>query len=190
VEASAAFERWIELLRHDHDRYVALALASRRLPMTRRHAPRTEEGEELLLLLHPRMAEAVATGLDSEWGRRAQASAEAHPTRVLANALVHFTWRNGPVEDVHADWPGPLPLRRRRLLPSEERRLVATTSGRLVLGLGVVEALALERSGRSWAERVLPCAVAPFLAPEGWSLTERTRRVELPGSEPSTPPPT
>jgi len=32
-----------------------------------------------------------------------------------------------------------------------------------VHGLGVVHALALERSDRTWAERVLPCAVAPFL---------------------------
>jgi len=184
VEASAALERWIELLRNDYHRYVALALASRRLPMTRRHAPRSDDGEQLLLLLHPRLSEAVASRLDSEWGRRAQASAEAQPTRVLANSLVLVTWRNGPVEDIHAGWSTPLPLTRRRLLPSEERRLVATTSGRLVHGLGVVHALALERSDRSWPQRVLPCAVAPFLAPRGWSLHEQTRPAELPGPEP------
>ena len=77
VEASAALERWIELFRNDCDRYVALALASRRLPMTRRHAPRSDDGEELLLLLHPGMAGAVATLLDSEGGRRAQAAEDA-----------------------------------------------------------------------------------------------------------------
>ena len=51
--------------------------------------------------------------------------------------------------------------------------------------LGVVHALALERSDRTWAERVLPCAVAPFLAPRDWSLRERPRSVELPGPEPT-----
>lgn len=181
VEASAALAAWIELSRRDYDRYAALVLASRRLPMTRRHAPRGGEGEQLLLLLHPRMAEAISTRVDAE----ARATAEAEPTRVLANALVHVTWRNGPVEDIHAGVAGPLPLLRRRLLPSEERRLVATTSGRLVYGLGVAAALSLERSERSWSERVLPCAVAPFLVPRGWSLRERTRLVELPGPEPS-----
>jgi len=49
----------------------------------------------------------------------------------------------------------------------------------------VVHALALERSDRTWAERVLPCAVAPFLAPRDWSLRERPRSVELPGPEPT-----
>ena len=46
VEASAALAAWIELVCSDYDRYVALVFASRRLPMTRRHAPRTRDGEQ------------------------------------------------------------------------------------------------------------------------------------------------
>jgi len=34
---------------------------------------------------------------------RARADVERHTRRVFANALVNTAWRNGPVENIHAD---------------------------------------------------------------------------------------
>ncbi len=183
VEASAALERWIDLLRHERERYFKLVRATRCLPMTRRRAPRTADGQQLLLVAQPDLAAAVRPMLETERGKQALADAERHPTRVLANALVHVAWRNGPVEDIHAGAAGAYPLTMRRILPSEERTLVSSTSGRLRHGLRAVHALICEQSERSWPRRVLPCAVAPFLAPRAWSLEGQSRRVDLPGGE-------
>ena len=107
----------------------------------------------------------------------------SHPTRVLANALVNACWRNGPVEDIHAGRSSACPLTQRRITPSEGRKLIRTTSGRLAHGLLAAFELVHEESERTWAERVLPYHLAQGLlvTPTGWSLDERTRPVWLPG---------
>jgi hypothetical protein len=117
---------------------------------------------------------------------QARAEAEAHPSRVLANAIVNTCWRNnGPVEDIHAGYSeGPLPLTQRRIMPAEERALVRVTSGHLAQAILTLFSLVSERSDRSWPERVLPFNLLPFITPHEWSLDEKTRQVWLFGIEP------
>jgi hypothetical protein len=120
----------------------------------------------------------------AEQGKRAQAEAEAHPARVLANALINACWRNGPIEEIHAGRASAYPLTLRRITPSEERKLMRTTAGRLAQGLLAAFELIHERSGRTWAERVLSFHLVPELlvTPTGWTLDERMRQVWLPGA--------
>ena len=124
-------------------------------------------------------------------GRWAKATADvkAHPTRVLANALIHACWRNGPIEEIHAGSPSPYPLCQRRLTPPEERRLMRRASERLAQGMFAVSALVQEESERSWWEKVLPFQLSSawLVAPTGWSREEKTRRVSLNGWESATP---
>ena len=183
VEASSGLARWIELLRDDLQQYRALVRAACSLPMQRIQARRSSDCDQLLMLTDPRLVAAVATRLDSETARRARQNAEAHPTRMLANSLIHVTWRNGPVEDIHAGRHSSYPLTQRRIAAAEDGTLTSTTAGRLEYGLRAVYDLLGEKSERSWVEKVLPCGVASFLAPYRWSLIEQTRMVELYGKD-------
>ncbi len=185
VEASAALAQWIDIMRNDEERYLSLVWAARRLPMTRKRVKRDQGFRELFVLSLPDVAATLMYRTQSDWGKRAQADAEAHPTRVLANALINACWRNGAVEDIHAGQSSTYPLTQRRIMPAEERALIRTIAGRLAQGLFVVFGLIHERSERTWAERVLPFNLVPDLlvTPTGWSLDERTRQVWLPGVE-------
>jgi hypothetical protein len=187
IEASAALAQWIDIMRNDWERYLSLMWAACRLPMTRKRAKRDRHYLHLLGLTQ---ADVAATMLSrprtqSEWGRRAQVDAEAHPTRVLANAIINACWRNGPIEDIHAGQTSTYPLAQRRITPSEERALIRTTADRMAQGILAIFGLIHERSERTWAERVLPFNLVPELlvTPSDWSLDERTRQVWLPGVE-------
>ena len=185
VEASAALAQWIDIMRNDWNRYLSLMWAARHLPMTRKRAKRDRSFFELLGLGQPDVAASLMSWTQSEWGRHARASAEACPTRVLANAIINACWRNGPIEGIHAGQPSTYPLTQRRITPSEERVLIRTTAGRMAQGILAVFGLIHERSERTWAERVLPFNLVPDLlvTPTNWSLDERTRQVWLPSVE-------
>jgi hypothetical protein len=114
---------------------------------------------------------------------RVRGDAERHPSRVLANALLNTAWRNGPVEQIHAGEYRGYPLDKRRMTPAEERELMAFTSERLALGMTVCWLLATERPCRPWPEQVLPYGLAEMMliTPSGWTLTESSREISLPG---------
>lgn len=187
IEASAALERWIDIMRTDSRRYRLLVRAASRLPMTRRTVRRDRRGF-LLALLHPEIRDEVMAQVQGDWGRCKRAETEAHPTRVLANALINSCWRNGPIEDIHAGRLSTYPLTQRRVTPSEERSLIRTTAGRLATAMLVVDTLVRERGKLTWPERVLPFHLVPdlLITPSGWTLNECTREVWLPGPEPET----
>jgi len=184
IEASAALEQWIDIMRDEWDRYLSLMWAARHLPMPQKSVKRDRDHTHLFMLSRPEFA-ALLLPQTQESGS-ARAEAEAHPTRALANALINASWRNGPVEDIHAGRLSTYPLTQRRITPSEGRTLTRTTAGRLAQGIyGFSVSPAQHRDPRSWAERVLPYNLASLLlvTPTGWSLDERTRQVWLPGTE-------
>lgn len=53
---------------------------------------------------------------------------------------------------------------------------------RMTTGMEVSRGLALEQDGRSWAEQVVPYALAEamMIRPTGWTLTEATWEARLP----------
>lgn len=185
VESSAALERWIDIMCHDRDRYLLLMWAARHLPMPQKSVSRDRNYAHLLALSQPEFA-VMFTSQQSDRTRRARAEAEAHPTRVLANALINACWRNGPIEDVHAGWSLTYPLTKCRITPSEERTLLRTTAGRLGQGIyGFSPPADYDYADpRPWSERVLAYHLAGMLVtPHGWSLQEQTRQVWLLGEE-------
>lgn len=185
IEASAALAQWIDLMRADWDHYLTLMWAARRLPMTRKRVKTDRRHPYLLGLARPDIAAEAMPRAQQTWGVRARAEAEAHPTRVLANAMINFCWRNGPVENIHAGRSWAYPLTQRRITPSEERELVRTTAERLAQGVLAVFELIHEQSERTWSEQVLPFHLVPELlvTPHEWSLDEQTREVRLLGPE-------
>jgi len=106
---------------------------------------------------------------------------EAYPSRAIVNAC----WRNWPVEDVQAGAASAYPLLQRRILPSEEHRLLRSCVGGFADAMLAVDVLVREVSERTWAERVLPFHLVPaWLVPSRWTLEGRSREVRLPGAEP------
>ncbi|MDZ7413256.1 MAG: hypothetical protein ONB15_06945 [candidate division KSB1 bacterium] len=186
IEASAALEQWIELMRNDYDGYLSLMWkAASYLPVTCKRVQR-ERDFMLLALAHPGLASLLVTQAPKRQAEQAYAEAKAYPTRVLANALINTCYRNGTIEDIHSGSPSTYPLTRRRITPSEERKIVRTSAELLAQGIFVTFALIKEKSTRTWVERVLPFNLAAqfSITPTGWSLDERTRHVRLPGKEP------
>ena len=187
VEASAALAEWIDIAREDrstYERLVARVLAYVPLPKLR---PRPS-GTEFAALAMPEVAAKVVAAVDSARLPRVRAVAEAHPSRVFANALVNFAWRNGPVEDVHAGEVRGYPLDCRRVTAAEERTLLDFAADRLATGMDVCRGLVLEQGGRSWPEQVVPYGLSRTITPIGWTLTEATRDVRLPRASGSITP--
>jgi hypothetical protein len=182
IEASAALERWIDLLRAGGDRSWDLMKKASRLPSVFRSA-RRDRSVRIFDLTEPEVAAVIARA----GGDRKDAMAEvrAHRSRVLANALVNACWRNGYVERVHAGRASAYPLLERRLAPSQERILMREVVDRFAQAMFAVWSLIHESSRRSWEERVRPfhLATARLVTPVGWSLREETRAVRLAGGE-------
>jgi len=185
VEASAALEEWINLLRQDpvhHERLVAKAVCY--LPMRRGDA--TLEHSALWPLADPALARQLIDATPADQVAQARVQVGEHPTRTLANAIINVAWRNGPVEDVHAGEFRGYPLALRRVTPADERLIMQTTARRLALGLAACERLATEQPPRLWADQVLPYALGRMMqvTPSGWSMTESSRSLRLPGPPP------
>jgi len=183
IEASAALERWIDVQRAGGDRSWELMKKASRLPSVFRSA-RRDRSVRLVDLLEPEVGVAVARAAGDRLDALA-AEARAHPSRVLANALINACWRNGSVEHIHAGRTSAYPLLQRRLAPSQERVLMREAVNRFAQAMFVVWALIHEPSQRRWEERVLPFHLARTrpITPRGWSLQEATRAVRLPGGE-------
>jgi len=182
IEASAGMERWIDILRAGGDRSWDLMKKASRLPSVFRSA-RKDRRVRILDLTEPEMAAVIArTGGDRP---NALADVRAHPSRVLANALVNACWRSGCVERVHKGRASAYPLLQRRLAPNEERRLLREVVDRFAQAMFAVWSLIHESSRRSWEERVRPfhLETARLVTPVGWSLGEEPRAVRLPGGE-------
>jgi len=147
-----------------------------------RKTSRTSPGP-FLALASLEMARRLEQAVEPGFLAQARADVGRHPSRVLANALVNVAWRNGPVEEIHAGVAGDYPLDRRRVTPAEVRALLRFAADGMALGMAVCLQLALERPQRPWPEQVLPYRLATMMlvTPSGWTLTEGSREVRLPG---------
>jgi hypothetical protein len=67
--------------------------------------------------------------------------------------------------------------------PAEVRGLLRFSADGMALGVAVCLQLVMERPQRPWPEQVLPYRLATMMLviPSGWTLTEASREVRLPG---------
>jgi hypothetical protein len=183
IEASAALAEWVDLCRTDPGRHIYERLVTRAvvyLPMPRKRAKL--EVTTFAALAQPEMAARILELADTAKIEHVRGAADRHPSRLFANALLNMAWRNGPVESIHAGKFRGNPLDQRRMTPAEERELMASTSGRLALGMAVCQQFTAEQPCRPWSEQVLPYGLAELLliTPSRWTLTESSRAVQLP----------
>ncbi len=183
IEASAALAAWIDIFRANDGGREYHELAHRAvayLPMPCRAT--TVKPNPLMHLADSEMSSQWIEVTPPEHLAEVRADAERYPTRLFANALVNFAWRNGPIEEeVHGGRAWNLPLDQRRVTLQEEAELMHFTSSRLVLGLMVCRYFQVEQSQRSWSEQVVPFGLAQAVGvtPTGWTLTETSREVRL-----------
>jgi len=191
VEASAGLARWLDLRCGSPAAFKQLVLrALKHLPaqpepLQRRHRSRSRlpgrivpRGMHLLLsvMTLPELARQVIStnreGRPAIFAER-RAQAEAQPSRVLANALINDTWRNGPIETIHGGTWVEFPLDCCRLSPRERDHLLRHTITKLVDSLPAVERM-IDAPGRTWPEKVLPFhLIEEFqVTPSDWTLTE------------------
>jgi hypothetical protein len=184
IEASAALADWIDLYRADSGGRLYTQLVDRAvayLPMPK-STSKLKAGT-FATLADSNVASRVVHATDTERLARVRADAERYPSRRFANALVNVAWRNGPVEDIHAGYVRGYPLAQRRVTRAEARELMRVASEGMALGMTVCLQFAMEQPRRSWPEQVLPYGLASMMlvTPSGWTLTEASREVRLPG---------
>lgn len=184
IEASAALAYWLDLRQTDLNRYMVLvSRALALLPTTSQSIGSWPEN-----MAFQRLGRWIVDNPDEvkrlrlKWPEQA-AEAARHPGRVLANALIHYSWRNGSgVEGIHAGQPGGYPLSCRRVRAWDERRLFLETAKRMAEGLVTLESLVTAPG--HWGEKVAPFNLCPFIAPRGWTVTAETHPFRLFGDEP------
>ena len=108
--------------------------------------------------------------------------------RAVANGVVNETYRNGPIENVHAGVGEdarylPRPLTQRRISAFAEYQVLGTTANRLFPILHALYKVITKETGETLDEKLFPYAVL-FKPPDDWSLAEETRVVKLPDGEP------
>lgn len=179
IEASAALEMWIDVMRQDNRRYHVLAAkAHLYLPLTRKSVARSSDISAVFLrsLAFPISASLLG-------GNKSLAAVvSAHPTRVLANTFINTCWRNTEnVENAHAGVsPSSYPLARCWITKSEERAIVREAAEGFLELVHAVPAFRI--SGRSWEKQVFPYTT-PFIYPAEWAIDESTRKIVLCGQE-------
>lgn len=180
IEASYALERWFDLLRTDRRRWEALAAkALHYLPLAgRRVAP--ARGSPILLGIHPKMRELAREWAAEHPGRARPVGDKA--TRIFANAAIVIGYRNGPVEGVHGGRDEGLPLGSRRISLADEAAIMEFSSAELAVPIALVQGLLA--SGAVWEEAMMPYSLPlpVWSGADGWSVVERSRRMELRGT--------
>ncbi|MFQ5434040.1 MAG: hypothetical protein ACE5FD_04105 [Anaerolineae bacterium] len=183
IEASSNLARLLRLRHQNEDAFFdKLRRAYEWLPMPQRRVQRKWEPLQMILGTLIGIHRAKDVPLPASAG-----TAVSHPYRTLANAIIQFTYRNGPVESSHAGREAAFPLDRRRFTGRQARQIIRFTAGRLSPFVSAMplwdEHLANMsplrlHSGQAWPERI---AVLPALRryPHNWSFTESSSRIQL-----------
>ncbi|MCP5011331.1 MAG: hypothetical protein GY942_15230 [Aestuariibacter sp.] len=145
------------------------------LPMPQRRLPRHQATLDMLLRalsIHPEspMLQQLSSRVTT---------AVAHPHRTLANFLINSTYRNGPIENLHAGKMPAYLLTHRRCTTREAGKIVRFTAERLG---AVVAALPVWHES---LQEILPWpqAIGRIVAvrayPRNWSFTEVSASIKL-----------
>jgi hypothetical protein len=201
IEMSAALTQWISLIDSNNKLFrVLVKTAIQLLPFPSVTIdPTTYDREFRLSTLFNLQQEREGLmsdmkqilGEDFVERKRQSVQNNPHALRALANGLLLEFWRNGPIEDIHGGTMYvrpplrhvPRPLTQRRISPDAEKTVLAETTRRLVPMLRGLHSMITIKSEVTLIEKILPYAIL-FQSPNNWSMTERTRAVELPDKEP------
>ena len=180
IEISAGVAWWLTLAGSDDRRYWDLVpRALTYLPTGPKTVSALQGGD---ILLASTMSE-MAVELHRQWPadrlERDMQTAASHGIRIIANTITLQSWRNGPIENVHAGRSVGYSLNERRVHPKAEKAIIRHAQSGLFSGLKAADYLKYDGAWPPPAERVLPFMHA-LISPTRWSYTEQSRLVELP----------
>jgi hypothetical protein len=175
IEASSNLACLLQLRHQDEDAFFdRLRRAYEWLPMPQKQVKRNWEPLQTILgtLVGINQARDITLSESAE-------TAVSHAYRTLANAIIHFAYRNGPIENSHAGREPAYSLNHRRFTDNQARQIIRFTAERLS---PFVSAIPLWQEGLGdmppWPERV---AMLPAWRqyPHGWSFTELSSWIRL-----------
>ena len=176
IEAASNLARLLQLLQTDEDAFFRLLRAAYTwLPMPQRRLPRHQATLDTLLRALSIPPESPVLQKLSPLVK----TAVAHPHRALANLLINVTYRNGPIENLHAGKTPAYPLDKRRGTSREAGKIIRFTAERLG---AVVSTLPVWHESLQemlpWPEGI-GRIVAACDYPRNWSFTEANAPIEL-----------
>jgi hypothetical protein len=184
IEMSAALAEWIDMRRQYGERYFRLvSWALKLLPLTPSHLRGYPDKAIFFSLCHAEqhMAEDAREAALAEWGEEGRQRVQQinqYPTRVFANALTNYGWRNQPdTENLHAGAHDAAALDPTmcRIRAQDERSILRTVWMSMLEGVSALNQF-LFHDGRPWEQQVAIYNTADLLlvTPHDWSLTEET----------------
>jgi hypothetical protein len=190
IEASAALEQWIELMRADDGHFRKLVKVAQELPLLSPHLDEKTNNKLYRLISFINSAQSrqsffatLKEQYGEEWLEQQRITITPHATRWLANGLINAYWRNGSgIEDIHAGKWEARPLLQRRITPFQEYTIVQKIAEGIVPSMHAIYNVINKKSEESWEERIFSLAVN-FSSPDNWSLTKQTAEVLLEGAE-------
>ena len=175
IEASSNLARLLRLRYQDEDSFFdRLRRAYEWLPMPQKQVKRNWEPFQTILgtLVGIHQAKEIMLPESAQ-------TAVSHPYRTLANAIIHFAYRNGPIENSHAGREPAYSLNHRRFTGRQARQIIRFTAEHLNPFVSTTP-LWDEHLGDMppWPERI---AVLPAFRqyPHTWSFTESSLRIHL-----------
>lgn len=179
IEASSNFARLLQLRHVDEMKFMDLVLrAYDWLPMPQRRVKRNGEVAALIWA-------SIFAHSNSEVTERSTTAIE-NPYRAWANTIVSLTYRNGPIEDIHAGSEAAYSLSSRRLTTKQEREILRFTSERVSAVLAMPplwnDKISLSHNELPellpWPQRLRGLPFTLFY-PFDWSFTESSSTIRL-----------
>ncbi len=182
IEFSSNLARLLKWLHEDEEKcFRLLEAAWSKLPMPERHAGLSQDFlEPYIQLLSPLFWSAAKEEIRSRLDR-ALPTVREHPYRVLANSLALHSYRNGPIEKIHAGREGRFSLDHRRVTEAESRAILQFTSRHLAPVIASFRPWEDEPDHPvAWPDKLAGIYISPFLTSRSWTLTEESSSVRLP----------
>jgi hypothetical protein len=187
LEASTAFARWIDLHRQGTSADEVRSLARRavvHLPGIKSMGGSAAEPDNLI---GPRSSTCGTSPIATERLLQAQEASSISPVRVIANTMINYAYRTGPIEQLHTGQQCGYPLGVRRLTAPQESQVFRSVNAHMRKALRLCHRLTAETPPRSRADQAVAFALSPEYTPRGWSLTDTNHAFHLAAPSPDWP---
>ena len=145
IEISAAIQWWLTLKGSDDQRYTELVQrALTHLPVGTSTVTHVLEADVLAECAASAKATAVLRAWPEEMLERDLERGRAYGVRRIANTITLLSWRNGPVENVHAGRRPEHRFNERRVLPRHEKAIIRQAQNVLHAALNAMEHMVLD----------------------------------------------
>lgn len=192
IEISSAFCQWLALIHTDNKQFRKLVKAALKFlpPLSQITFDKESYKKELWIRTffnskagRAELMESLQNKFGEDFILRKKEEITPHLMRTLANGVISETYRNGPIEGIHAGSYLPDLSVPSRISPFAENEVLATTAHRLLPTIHALYRIITKKTGETLEEKIIPYIfrfiLTNILFPLDWSLTEETREIRL-----------